>query len=295
LFRPAAFPDYSLLDSGHGEKLERFGARVLRRPDPQALWRPRRPRELWDSADLAFERDPTSGGRRGSWKSRTGAAPEAWTIPWGAAHFVLRPTAFKHVGIFPEQAANWSWLAGLDFGTERPRLLNLFGYTGAASIVALQAGFEVTHVDASKASLVWARENLAASGLGPEAMRVLLDDAVGFARREERRGSRYELIILDPPHHGRGPRGETWDFESGIAPLLETCAALLAERAALCLSAYAIGISPWTLRNLSLALPAGRLEVDELVLPEDVEGREPARFLPAGFCARWTRDVAVGR
>ena len=235
VFAPAEFPDHALIDSGDGEKLERFGSLVLRRPDPQALWRPGDP-ERWEDWDLIFERDADSGGRRGRWRARGGAPPEAWTVAWREARFVLRPTAFKHVGLFPEQASNWDWLAGLDFGVPAPRLLNLFGYTGAASVIGLQAGYRVTHVDASKTSLAWARENLVASGLGEGAMRILLDDALTFARREVRRGARYELIFLDPPHHGRGPRGETWEFAAGIAELIEACGRLLGERAALCLS-----------------------------------------------------------
>ncbi len=291
VFEPAPFPDHALLDSGDGEKLERFGSLLLRRPDPQALWRPRLPRERWEACDLRFERDPRSGGRSGSWRARRGDVPGSWTVGWRDARFVLRPTAFKHVGLFPEQASNWAWLSGLDFGVPEPRLLNLFGYTGAASIAALQAGYRVTHVDASRTSLAWARENLEASGLPADAMRVLLEDALGFARREARRGARYELVFLDPPHHGRGPKGETWEFATGIADLVETCARLLEPRSALCLSAYAIGISPRTLSNLLAELEGGELEVDELALPEVEEEGLPRRDLPAGFCARWTRGA----
>ena len=149
---------------------------------------------------------------------------------------MLKPTAFKHVGLFPEQAANWDWLANKARGLgDAPRLLNLFAYTGMASIVAAQSGYAVTHVDASKTSLAWARENAAASGLAGDAMRVVLDDALAFARREVRRGSRYAGILLDPPHHGRGPKGETWQLEEHLAPIIEACGELLEERAFLVL------------------------------------------------------------
>ena len=223
------FPAHALLDSGAGEKLERFGDVVVRRPDPQAVWARARDDAAWERADLAFERETDRGGR---WNVREGA-PEAvcgkspeWTIPWGDAVFVLRPTPFKHVGLFPEQAANWARIVELapkldgarDGG---PSLLNLFGYTGAASVVAAQAGYQVTHVDASRAALTWTRENAVRSGLAEDAVRVIFDDALAFARRDVRRGNRYDVVLLDPPHYGRGPKGEKWQFEDGIAPLIE--------------------------------------------------------------------------
>jgi 23S rRNA (cytosine1962-C5)-methyltransferase len=299
--QPAVFPhpplaDHELLDSGEGEKLERFGPVVVRRPDPQALWRKRRSAEEWQAAHLAFERDPESGGKRGRWRPSEQAPREArgpaaaWKVRCGDATCVVKPTPFKHLGLFPEQASNWQWLrssrAGL--GAERPRLLNLFGYTGTASLLALRAGFEVTHVDASKASLAWARENLAASGLAADSMRVLLDDALGFVQREQRRGARYHAILLDPPHHGRGPRGERWQLEEHLAPLVEGCGALLEERALLVLSTYAVGSSPLSFANLLAELRGGSVAAGELAVPESLSGRAP-RLLPCGFCARFWR------
>jgi 23S rRNA (cytosine1962-C5)-methyltransferase len=294
VFDAPAFPEHELVDSGDGEKLERFGAVLLRRPDPQALWRPRLAPERWAAAHLAFERDPDSGGRHGTWRAHPQAPPQArtaepaWPVRFGEAVCIVRPTPFKHVGLFPEQAANWVWLRELTpaLGEARPRLLNLFGYTAAASVVALQAGWEVTHVDASRTTLAWARENLAASGLPADAMRVVLDDATAFARREVRRGARYHGVLLDPPHHGRGPKGERWQFEEHLAGLLETCGELLAERACLVLSTYAIGSSPLAFANLLEALPGGRVSAGELALSESGPG---ARRLPCGFCARWWR------
>lgn len=295
------FPEHELLDSGGGEKLERFGALLLRRPDPQALWRKRLAEPEWERADLRFVRESDRGGR---WEAREGAHPLAraaeprWPIRFAGATFVLRPTPFKHVGIFPEQAANWALFERFERGEaeRRPALLNLFGYTGAASVLAARAGWSVTHVDASRLSLAWLRENLAASGLAEEAVRVVLDDALGFARRELRRGARYEAVLLDPPHHGRGPKGERWQLEEGLAPLVETAARLVAERSFLVLSTYAVGLSPLALANLledQRELLGGASEVGELALRESGDPRS-ARLLPAGFCARWARGFEPG-
>lgn len=290
-------PGHALVDSGHGEKLERFGPVLLRRPDPQALWRPRRPPEAWAAADLTFERDAESRGQRGRWVARAGAGADArrgeWEVEVEGARLVVRPTPFKHVGLFPEQAPNWRWTAGWAAPLGRgARLLNLFGYTGAASVLAARAGFAVTHVDASRPSIAWARENAERSGLAPDALRVVVDDALAYARREVRRGARYAGVLLDPPHHGRGPRGERWQLETDLAPLVEACAALLDERAFLVLSMYAVGFSPLALSNLLEELEGGRVEADELALAEEpAPDGTPGRLLPAGYCARWTRGL----
>ena len=310
-FPPPDFPDYALLDSGQGEKLERFGELVLRRPDPQALWRRRLGERAWQAAHLCFVRDPGSEGRGGEWvfgPTATPAVREAsveqrrWTIAFDSARFVLRPSAFKHVGLFPEQAANWRYVQRIATrlsdvtggvpGGSKPRLLNLFGYTGAASVVAVQAGFQVTHVDASHLALDAAVENLKASGLSPKAMRLMREDALTFVRREVRRASRYELVLVDPPHYGRGPKGEKWQFEDHIAELLESMGALLSPRAAVVLSAYAFGSSPLALEGLLSELGEGSVESGELILKENpAAGNGPARRLPAGFCARWSRAL----
>ncbi|HEV8113892.1 MAG TPA: RsmD family RNA methyltransferase [Planctomycetota bacterium] len=293
-FPPHPFPDHALLDCGDGEKLERFGAVVVRRPDPQALW----PRALedsdWRKADLTFVRDEASGGRGGQWISGKGARGPEWPVRYGDATFLARPTPFKHVGIFPEQASNWDLVARAraGFGVERPRLLNLFGYTGVASVLALRAEYDVTHVDASKTSLAWARDNLGASGLAADAMKIVLDDALAFTQREARRAARYQVVLLDPPHHGRGPRGEKWQFEDSIGALVQAVKSVLADRALVVLSSYAIGCSPLTLENLLADLGAGALEAGELVLAE--QGPR-ARLLPAGFCARWSRGLDLPR
>jgi 23S rRNA (cytosine1962-C5)-methyltransferase len=299
LFAQAGFEDYELRDSGGGEKLERFGPVVLRRPDPQALWRRREPEGAWDAAHLAFVRDAGSGGRRGEWRASRSAPPQAlgrspqWSVRWRELVFLVRPTSFKHVGLFPEQAANWSWIASLapSLG-ERPRLLDLFGYTGAASLVAARAGFEVTHVDASKASLAWMRDNARASGIAADAVRIVLDDALAFARREARRGARYSGLLLDPPHHGRGPRGERWQLEEDLGALLEACRSLLEPRAFLVMSTYAIGLSPLAFHNLLVDLGPAEIDSGELALRESGAG---ARHLPCGSCARWWRGFDAPR
>lgn len=289
-FEHPSFPDHALVDSGGAEKLERFGSVVLRRPDPQALWPRLLPDAVWNAADLCFVRESDRGGH---WESRAGRALEEWTIGFGNARFLIRPTPFKHVGIFPEQASNWVLLErfATQFDGGPPRLLNLFGYTGAASVIARQAGYEVTHVDASRTMLRQARENAVASGLPEDCMRVLLEDALTFCRREVRRGSEYHVILMDPPHSGRGPKGEKWRFETGIAPLVAEAGKLLAERSFLCLSTYAIGFSPLSLANLLSGLEGGECDVRELALPEG-DGERSGRYLPAGFCARWWRGLA---
>lgn len=299
VFPAPPFPDHALLDSGHGRKLERFGEVELARPDPQALWRPRLPEAAWDRADLTFERESDRGGR---WRPHPDLAPHlrgddaTWSIGFSGARLLVRPTPFKHVGVFPEQAANWALVTDVvrrlrGALPEPPRVLNLFGYTGAASVLAAREGAAVTHVDASRASLTWATQNAEASELGRSAMRLICDDALGFAAREVRRGSTYHVVLLDPPHYGRGPKGEVWRFEEGFAPLLEAVSQLLAERALLVLSTYAIGYSPLAFTNVLAELPGGCVEAGELALTEEARPGLPSRRLPAGFCARWWRGL----
>lgn len=293
--RPSVFPapkfgDHELLDSGGAEKLERYGRFVLRRPDPVALWSKSRDAEAWNAADLVFVRESDRGGRwRAGEGRRAQPVPAEWPVRFAGATFLVRPTPFKHVGLFPEQAANWELVANVRerFGVARPRLLNLFGYTGAASVLAAQNGYEVTHVDASKTSVSWTKENAAASGLASDALRLVVDDALAFARRELRRKASYHVVLLDPPHHGRGPKGETWQFEDDVAPLMGVVKELVAERALVVLSTYAIGCSPLTFDNLLAELGPGTVEAGELALPET----GGTRALPCGFCARFSRGI----
>ncbi len=301
IFESPSLTSYSLLDSGGSEKLERFGPVLLRRPDPQALWRPRLSAGAWDAADLTFVRESDRGGR---WEARRGAPSEArgdspsWRIREGDAAFVIKPTPFKHVGLFPEQAANWAAIEALRqelvaAGEAKPRLLNLFGYTGAASVLAAKAGWDVTHVDASKTAITWTVDNAEASGLGRSSMRVICEDAMRFARREVRRGSKYAAVLLDPPHYGRGPKGEVWQLEDHLAELVETAGAIAAPRSMVVLSTYAVGYSPLAFQNLFSDLGEGSAQAAELAIPEAASDSQLApRFLPAGFCARWARGCA---
>jgi 23S rRNA (cytosine1962-C5)-methyltransferase len=285
VFTPVACADYALLDSGEGEKLERFAGRVLVRPDPQALWRRRLGAREWKRADLVFVRESDRGGR---WEPASNRPPpDGWPLAFDDVRFWVRPTPFKHVGVFPEQAPNWVWmrtrLQALGAGA---RVLNLFGYTGVGTLIARRAGAQVTHVDASRQALAWGRANAELTGLGETGLRWVLDDALAFVKREARRGARYQGILVDPPHYGRGPKGEKWQLESGLAPLLEACGKLLDRRAFLILSSYAVGYSPLSLANLLADLAEGQVEAGELVLAED---GPRARALPCGFCARWSR------
>lgn len=292
VFEPVPWSAHALLDSGEGQKLERYGEFLLARPDPQALWRRRADARAWQRADLAFVRESDRGGR---WESaRKPAPPEGWALAFDAVRFLVRPTPFKHVGVFPEQAPNWRWMQErLAAAGSGARVLNLFAYTGVASLLARAAGAEVTHVDASRTTLAWARENAELSKLGEAGWRWVLDDALTFARREVRRGARYTGILLDPPHYGRGPKGEKWQLETGLAPLLEACAALLDEQSFLVLSSYAVGYTALSFANLLGELAGGgvgggTVEAGELALREEGEG---GRFLPCGFAARWVRGL----
>ena len=286
---PCPLGDYALLDTGLGEKLERIGRYVLRRPDPQAMWRPRRPPHAWEAADLVFERESDRGGR---WRAAHGPVPEEWTIEHEGARLLVRPTAFKHVGVFPEQATNWRWTAEqvrrvARGGGGAPRVLNLFAYTGAATVLATRAGARVTHVDSSRPAMRWARRNAELSALPADAVRWIEDDAPSFVRRELRRGARYEGILLDPPPYGRGSGKQRWVFEQDVVALLGACRELLGAQgpAFLVLSCYAVGTSPLAFANMLADLGPGDVVAGELAIPEE----DGARLLPAGLCGRYVR------
>lgn len=249
------FPDYELIDTGDFEKLERFGNYVTRRPEPQAIWRKSLSEEVWRRADASFLRRDARSDERGEWRLAP-KMPDRWTVeyPHGTMRLRMRLalTSFKHVGIFPEQAANWNFI--FDRCREavaegrRPRVLNLFAYTGGATLAARAAGAEVTHVDSVKQVVTWARENMEACGL--EGVRWIVEDALKFVQREVRRGSAYDGIILDPPAYGRGANGEKWVLEEGIGEMLACCARLLAPRRAfLVLNLYSMGLSPTLART----------------------------------------------
>jgi 23S rRNA (cytosine1962-C5)-methyltransferase len=291
----AGFADYALLDSGDGRKLERFGRFTIERPESQALWRPTLDPGAWLCADATFKSasgdDDSEGGR---WRRNT-AVPETWPVHLLGVTTLCRLTSFRHVGLFPEQLPHWQWM--LDWlhpgGASRARVLNLFAYTGAASLLAARAGAEVTHVDASKKAIAWARQNQAASKLADGQIRWILDDARKFVAREVRRGRTYDLILIDPPKFGRGPEGEVWDVFAHLAPLLRDCAVLLAsERAALVLTTYAIRASALATDGLvreCLSARGGSFESGELAVVEEAGGR----LLPISLFTRWTSDDAA--
>jgi 23S rRNA (cytosine1962-C5)-methyltransferase len=290
----AGFEDYRLLDSGNGRKLERFGKIVVDRPEPQALWQPRADETVWSGAHATFSGDDDA--ESGRWRNSK-PVPESWPVRLGdGVTLTCRLSAFRHLGVFPEQMPHWQWmLAALKAQTgpgapPRPRVLNLFAYTGAASLIAARAGAEVTHVDASKKAIAWAKENQAASKLGDAPIRWMLDDARKFVQREVRRGRRYDVILVDPPKFGRGPNNETWEIFEDLPDMMRNCAALVAgPQSAIVLTAYAIRASALMLDQLCrevLAGKGGRFESGELAIREEAG----ARAVPTSLFTRWSGD-----
>ncbi|MBV9349321.1 MAG: class I SAM-dependent methyltransferase [Patescibacteria group bacterium] len=276
--------EYALLDSGGEEKLERFGDIVMVRPDPQALWEKRMPTSEWRKADYRYERK----GKGGTWHTRQGA-PKEWSITYANLILSIRPTSFKHVGLFPEQKANWEWTRSiLKSRTSRTRILNLFAYTGGATLAAAQAGADVVHLDASKSAVSWARENAALCGLADKRITWIVEDALSFVKREEKRGNKYDGIIMDPPAFGHGPKDELWKIEEHFLPLLRSCVNLLSEQPLFFLvNGYASGYSPIAFVNnlLPLSEKFGKeVEYGELTIQESKDGR----LLPAGVFARYS-------
>lgn len=285
--RTRAWPDYALLDSGHGQKLERYGSRTVTRPEPQCLWSPQDAGAL-GLADAVF--DPTDEDDAGRWRFKQ-PQPDSFPLGWGPVRFQGRFTPFRHLAFFPEQAANWEWISQRLQARPGARVLNLFGYTGVASLVAAAAGAEVTHVDASKKAVAWARQNADLSGLQDRPVRWIVEDARRYVSREVRRGSLYQGIILDPPKYGRGPDGDVWRLFEDTPALVRDCAALLAPDADfLLINAYAARISGAALAHLlaeTLSDREGRIEWGELVLVED---GPRAREIGLSFFARWVAD-----
>jgi len=278
---------YALLDSGGGRKLERFGRVLVDRPEPQAMWERRVP-AAWKAAHAVFSGEDEEKGR---WRTLK-AVPETWPLEVLGVTMLCRLSAFRHLGLFPEQLPHWHYLLeGLSrVGSERPRVLNLFAYTGAATLIAAKAGAEVVHVDASRKAIAWARENQAASGLKEAPVRWILDDAGKLAAREARRGRTYHAILIDPPKFGRGPAGEVWDLFRDLPSLMASCARLLAPPPApalMILTAYAIRASALALDGLlkeSIAGRPGAVETGELAIGEET-GR---RLIGTSLFARWS-------
>ncbi len=280
------FDGYELLDSGEHEKLERFGNVTLARPDTQAIWKKNNP-EAWTKADAVFAF--TNG--KGAWKP-VKDIPESWALPYMEGFFTARLTNFKHVGIFPEQEPNWSWSAELISKLKEPEVLNLFGYTGAASVVAAKAGAKVTHVDSSKASITWCEKNAVASKVPEGSIRYILEDARNFAKREARRGAKYDGILLDPPAFGRGAKDEVWKIEEDLLPLMETLRELLSDTPGsfFLLNGYAAGYSPLSFKQLvESVFPGEQIEFGELRIKE----KSSERAIPAGMYVRFSRSRAI--
>ena len=284
--------DYEVLDTSAGEKLERWGDYILVRPDPQVIWNtPHKVRE-WKQKNGHYHRSNKGGGQ---WEFFD--LPEQWEISYGNLKFHLKQFHFKHTGLFPEQAVNWEWSGNLirEAKKKNPgkeiKVLNLFAYTGGATVACADAGAAVTHVDASKGMLTWAKENAAASGLANAPIRYLVDDCVKFVEREIRRGNHYDAIIMDPPSYGRGPKGEIWKIEEKIFPLVQLCTKVLADKPLFFLiNSYTTGLQPAVLSYmLNLELKSrfgGTVEADEIGLP--VRGKQ-GLVLPCGASGRWSR------
>lgn len=276
LVTTAGFPDYALLDSGNGRKLERFGNITVDRPEPQAMWQQRLPAERWSSANAVFS--GSEDEEKGRWRVDK-PVPKSWPVKVAGVTMLCRLSAFRHLGLFPEQLPHWEWMReGLQrVNGTRPRVLNLFAYTGAASLIAARAGAEVVHVDASKKAIAWAKENQAASGLTEAPIRWILDDARKFAAREVRRGRTYHMILVDPPKFGRGPNNEVWDLFEHLPDLMRDCAQLLDPACAhLCLTAYAIRASALAIDGLvreMLTDRGGQIESGELAIIDQSGGR----------------------
>ncbi len=277
--------DYEVLDTSDGEKLERWGKYYLVRPDPQVIWATPKKHPRWQSYDARYARSTTGGGQ---WSKHR--LPERWDIHYGELTFHVKPMNFKHTGIFPEQAANWDFISREIRAAGRPiRVLNLFAYTGCATLAAAKAGAAVCHVDAARGMVAWARENAAASGLSEAPIRWIVDDCAKFVEREIKRGRRYDAVIMDPPSYGRGPSGEVWKLEKDLYPFLELVSGVLSENPLFFLiNSYTTGLAPSVLTCLldSVITPrfGGQTCSDELGLPVSTG----SLVLPCGATGRWT-------
>ncbi|MBQ8610835.1 MAG: class I SAM-dependent methyltransferase [Oscillospiraceae bacterium] len=278
--------DYELIDASDGLRLERWGKVVLVRPDPQVLWKTEHHTDLWEKAHAVYHRSSSGGG---SWEQRR-PVPEKWKIAYGDLSLIVSPTGFKHTGVFPEQGVNWDYYRQVIAQANRPvRVLNLFGYTGGATLACAAAGASVCHVDASKGMVAWGKDNAQASGLGDKPIRWIVDDCAKFVAREQRRGSFYEGIIMDPPSYGRGPGGEVWKLEECIDGLIEQCAAVLSEKPLFfAVNSYTAGISPsvmqYILQERIVPRFGGHVTCDEIGLPVTSTGG----VLPCGSTAIWS-------
>ncbi len=281
------FKDYELIDADSGERLERWGDVILIRPDPQVIWSGERKNKLWNSANAVYHRSNSGGGY---WE-RLSFVPDVWSIAYKDLTFRLKPMGFKHTGLFPEQAVNWSLAKELIEKQNRQiSVLNLFAYTGGATVACLSAGARVTHVDASKGMVQWAKENAAASGLANGEVRWLVDDCLKFVKREIRRGNKYDAIIMDPPSYGRGPNGEVWKLEQQLTELLYETGKLLSDNAVFFfLNSYTGGLSPtilnYMVKRYVVKDRLGSVYTDEIGLNITEKGIS----MPCGNTTVWTR------
>ena len=290
--RTANWKDYELIDTGSGERLERWGDILLIRPDPQIIWTSDKRDPRWKNAHARYKRSNTGGGKWEVYKKM----PDVWKIEWNALTFRLKPMGFKHTGIFPEQATNWEYTAQRirEAKKKNPdrevKVLNLFGYTGAATLACMEAGATVTHVDASKGMVAWAKENAVASGVSDKPVRWIVDDCIKFVQREIRRGNKYDILIMDPPSYGRGPGGEVWKLEDEIYKFVELCSQVLSDDPIMVLiNSYTTGLSPAVMEYIlgSVISPkfGGKLSCSEIGLPVSQTGM----VLPCGASAIWQR------
>ena len=275
--------DYEILDMANGEKLERWGNIILIRPDPQIIWKNKSKPELWKKANAHYHRSKSGGGEWEYIKN----VPKSWQIKYKDLTFNLKPMGFKHTGLFPEQAVNWDFMINKIQNAKRPiKVLNLFAYTGGATVACSYAGASVCHVDSSKGMTTWAKENVADSGLADRPVRFIIDDVIKFVQREIRRGNKYDAIVMDPPSYGRGANGEVWNIEESLYPLVELCTQILSDRPLFFLiNSYTTGLSPTILANiLSMTIKQkGKISCGEVGLPM----KDSRLTLPCGIYGRW--------
>ena len=278
--------DYEILDMADGEKLERWGNIFLVRPDPQIIWKEKQFPNKWKNINARYNRSKTGGG---SWEN-TSNLPKAWQVKYKNLTFNIKPMGFKHTGLFPEQAVNWDWMINKIQNEEREiKVLNLFAYTGGATVACLSAGASVCHVDSSKGMTAWAKENVISSGLEKSSVRYIVDDVFKFVNREIRRGNKYDAIIMDPPSYGRGANGEVWKFEENIDELIKLCSKVLSDNPLFFLvNSYTTGISSTVIENIlkmDLMLKNGKYSCGEIGLPM----ADSSLTLPCGIFAKWEK------
>ncbi len=275
--------DYECIDTANGEKLERWGDVILCRPDPQVIWDTKASPELWKTADAHYHRSSSGGGK---WEYRR-EIPEQWVVRYKNLAFNIKPMGFKHTGLFPEQAVNWDYMMDKISARKGAKVLNLFAYTGGATVACAKAGAAVTHVDASKGMVQWAKENAKLSGLQDAPIRYLVDDCMKFVEREIRRGNKYDAILMDPPSYGRGPGGEVWKIEDSICQFVRRCTLLLSDDPLFfIINSYTTGLAPTVLINLmKMCLPDGKTQSSEIGL----KITSSDMVLPCGATCRWEK------